>query len=94
MPPISPNQIDKTQIIPEFVFDSFNELITKRYINNYSTVYQKEVVNLIKSKLQENQEFEQWWLNIEDAYRKSGWKVTYEKPDYTEIGESYFTFRN
>lgn len=33
------------------------------------------------------------WLNVEAMYEDAGWKVSYEKPGFNEIGDAYFTFK-
>lgn len=32
------------------------------------------------------------YLDVEDIYRKEGWKVVYDKPAYCETYEPTFTF--
>jgi hypothetical protein len=36
--------------------------------------------------------FDNHWLDIEDHYRKAGWKVTYDKPSYYEDYDAFFKF--
>lgn len=93
MPPIKPSQVDKTKFIPEFVFDAFNELIVKHYIQGVARINLQEVKRLIKSKIENGREIESWWLNVEDAYEESGWEVLFHKPSYDESGDAYFCFK-
>jgi hypothetical protein len=37
--------------------------------------------------------FANGWLNIERVYAAEGWKVTYDRPDYTESHATTFTFK-
>jgi len=36
--------------------------------------------------------FSEHWLDVEDAYRKAGWTVRYDKPGYNESYDANFTF--
>lgn len=50
--PITPDEVDKTKVIPSFVIDAFNYLINKRFsekgINNgVAIVYQNEIISEI-----------------------------------------------
>ena len=36
--------------------------------------------------------FKNKWLDVEEVYRKAGWKVEYDKPGYCEDYEAYFVF--
>lgn len=95
MPPIKPSQIDKTQVIPEIIFDCFNELINKNFNNGVARVAQKEVLTWLKaSGCCVDEAFREKWLDVEDAYRKAGWKVEYDKPGYNESGDAYYIFRS
>ncbi len=93
MPPIKPNQVDKTKFIPEFVFEAFNELIVKHSIQGVSRITLKEVEKLIKSKIEDGRKIETWWLNVEDAYEQNGWEVLFHKPGYNETDEAYYSFK-
>lgn len=95
MPPITPSEakgLYKGRPIPEAVFESFNELLSKKG-SNYITIKQNDVVNLMVAKgLDKNEIFEKNYLDIEDYYRAMGWKVEYDRPGYNETYEAYFTF--
>jgi hypothetical protein len=100
--PITPAEVAEYQakIFPAEVFDAFNELIAKDFVNGSSTVKQPAVKALIIEKIAANtpagetpRPFEYKWLNIEEVYRKAGWKVEYDKPGYNETYDAYFVFR-
>ena len=95
--PMKPSEIGeaKKQYIPPIVFDAFNELITKHWNGSYSSFTQDEVVNLIEAKTQNSEDtiFKQKWLDVEEAYRNEGWKVTYDKPGYNESYKATFEFK-
>lgn len=78
--------------IPSFVIDCFNELISKRYYNGQSLVYQSDVLELIRQKTPADQTYDARWLNIEPLFEESGWTVTYCKPGYNESYPPSFKF--
>jgi hypothetical protein len=94
--PLSPKEVVKKKInsIPDAVFEAFNELIAKDFNGAFAIVKQKEVVKLLVEKgLKEKEIYENHWLDVEDVYRKAGWKVEYDKPAYNESYDAYFEFR-
>ena len=92
MPPIKPSEL-KIRDVPEVVYDCFNNLIQEKFTKDSAVVYQKEIVALmVESGLIQKDIFSKGWLDIEEAYRKAGWKVEYDKPGYNESGEAFFRF--
>ena len=95
--PITPGEVCKAKkdSLPDEVLEAFNELIAKHWDGSSATIRQKEVVALIKSKLdlkRHDQIYARGWLDVEDVYRKAGWTVTYDKPGYCESYEATFRF--
>lgn len=93
--PIRPSEIDseKTKTFPDAVFEAFNELITQNFENGSAVVRQDKVVTLmVKKGLDSSEIFDKGWLNIEDVYRKAGWRVEYDSPGYNENYPATFTF--
>ena len=94
--PISPDDIIESEVarIPGFVFDAFNELISKDYNFKYktATVLQKDVVRIIKRL--NNGNCDSKWLDIEKIYGEKGWHVKYDNPGYCDNNsyEPYFLF--
>lgn len=100
--PLKPEDVPgyKKTIFPDFVLESFNELIAKNWNNGRAMVLQKDVVNLMSLKMpgesysdNKNKIYAEGWLNVEDIYREAGWKVTYNKPGYNESYEASFEFK-
>lgn len=95
--PLNPKEILEKRIadIPDAVLEAFNELIAKNFNGAYAIVRQNEVVKLLVEKkgINKNEIFENHWLDVEDLYRKAGWKVEYDKPGYNETYDAYFEFR-
>lgn len=98
--PLKPSDIGeaKKKVIPDEVIEVFNELIAVKYTNGRALFKQKDVVARICSKMnmramEENTIFENGWLNVEEMYRAEGWKVTYDKPAYSESYDATFEFR-
>lgn len=95
--PITPQEIaeQKGKVIPSEVFESFNELIVKRYCNGKAIMAQDEVVSLILAKRPNNTRseiFNEGWLDVESVYEGAGWTVDYDKPGYNESYPAVFTF--
>ena len=93
--PIKPSEVDKTKTIPEAVFEVFNHLIIEHWNGNEAVLSQEEVVARAAKALgcERHVLFSRHYLDVEDAYRKVGWDVSYDKPGYSETGPAIFTFR-
>lgn len=94
--PITPNEIiEKRQsVIPDEVFEAFNELITQNFNGSSATVMQHDVNARLKKKgVNIDKAYKNNWLDIEDIYREAGWEVTYDKPGYNETYDASFEFR-
>lgn len=88
---MSPAEFGSGAHIPEEVFEAFNELITEKR----GHVMQDDVVDRILSKMPDvtrDQLFERGWLDVEEAYRRKGWTVEYDKPGFNESYRASFTF--
>lgn len=94
--PITPAEasIAKAQSLPTAVFDCFNKRIAEAFDGRQSIVNQKQVAIDIADVAQVPSEtvYDKHWLDVEDAYRAAGWKVTYDKPGFNEQGEATFVF--
>lgn len=93
--PIKPSDIpaSKAAYIPPFVFDCFNECITKHYVNGRSHFTLQEVQRLVeKACAAAHVAYETHFMDIESVYEQNGWKVEYDCPSYAESYPSKFTF--
>lgn len=94
--PIKPSEAleKKAKDIPEEVFEAFNELIVANIdASGSATILQEDVIAKIKEKLRcTGKTFKFDWLDVEPAYRKAGWSVSYDKPGYNESYEASFNF--
>lgn len=94
--PITPDNVVelKKTVFPDQVFEAFNEMIARNYLDGKATVKQDDVVDLICEKMNvtSNRIFDNNWLDVEDIYRTAGWKVNYDKPAYCESYPAYFEF--
>jgi hypothetical protein len=93
--PLSPKEVsgEKLKNLPDVVIETFNQLIAENDVGGHSVITQKEIVALLVNKgLNKAQIFKNGWLDIEDIYRKAGWKVEYDKPGYNEDYDAFFTF--
>lgn len=83
------------RVFPEFVIQAFNDEIIAVSNGRVATVDQNKVMDRIlalKPELTRNQVFENKWLDVEEFYRRAGWKVEYVKPAYYETFTAYFVF--
>jgi hypothetical protein len=95
--PVTPQEAAglKAEVIPEAVIQIFNILIAENLTSHgqfYVSKFEKdEAVARIKNALDTNN-FDTSWLDVEPIYEKAGWKVEYNKPDYTESFPATYTF--
>lgn len=95
--PLSPKDVSNAKQVtfPPEVFEAFNTLITENFNAGSARVVQKDAVAKIVSLMNLEKDdivYEKGWLNVEDVYRKAGWKVEYDKPAYNETYNAYFVF--
>lgn len=96
MEPIRPSHVKSAQIsnIPPEVIKIFNDLIVQNFKGKQARVTQEEAIVIIVQNLGIDRRtvFNENFLDVEDAFRAAGWKVTYDKPAYCESYEPYFIF--
>lgn len=96
--PIQPHKVKDVQLalIPDEVIDVFNTLIIENYDKSTKSadVSQNEAIERISVLLgiSRCKVFDNKWMDIEDVFRKAGWKVTYVRPAYYERGSAYYIF--
>lgn len=94
--PITPDEVveRKQFLIPEEMFEVVNDLIAKHWNGTFSTIYQSEILTgLLVKGIDAATAFDNHYLDFEDAYRKIGWEVEYDKPAYNENYKAHFRFR-
>jgi hypothetical protein len=100
--PISPDDVGMAALkrlpIPPEVFDAFNDLIVKNWAGGYSktirsVIREDDVVAEILKRLHVAAHvlYDNHWLDIEPAYTKAGWTVSYDSKA-REDGDATFTF--
>lgn len=107
--PLSPHEAKKkTKPQPDFVIETFNELISQNLRGKTARVSQEEAVVALVAKmltsvssLDEDESkakefrseiFKRHYLDVEDNFRDAGWKVYFDKPGYCESYEAYYEF--
>lgn len=100
MKPITPQEaLDNVEkAFPEFVFEAVNNCINQNYFGKSSfTIKQdeimKEILKLAPEGTTRQEVFDKHWMDFENAYRKVGWVVEYDKPGYNETYDAFFTFK-
>ncbi|MCV9964272.1 hypothetical protein OIU34_20510 [Pararhizobium sp. BT-229] len=95
--PIRPEDVAEAKIghIPGAVIEAFNKLIALNFSRGSATVRQNDVIVEITgtTEFSRAEIFDKGYLNVEEIFRRAGWKVSYTKPDYTESFPAYFEFR-
>lgn len=85
----------KCRDFPDFVIQAFNEAIQENFRGSYSTFDQNKIMDKILSFRPDLNRQDVWdnkWMDVEEFYRKEGWKVTYTKGPYYDDTTPYFTF--
>jgi len=100
MKPITPQQaLDNVEkAFPDFVFEAVNNCINRHYFGKSSfTIKQDEILDEILKLAPEGttrqEVFDKHWMDFENAYRKAGWIVNYDKPGYNESYGAFFEFK-
>ena len=93
--PIRPEECEEREL-PDFVIIGTNNCINKHYHNGTSHFLQNDLIDEILEVAPDNVTrqmlFDKNWLDVEETYRKVGWKVVYDKPGYCETYKANFTF--
>jgi hypothetical protein len=94
--PITPAEASESGAhIPPEVFDVFNNILVELIPNaSFIIILESHVVKKIEEKLgcKRYEIFDKHWLDVEEAYRKAGWTVVYDKPGDLDNYEAYYKF--
>ena len=90
--PITPQEValEKAKILPEEVINTFNKLIATNWNGSNSQFSLKDVKKELDKLLPEG--YPTSYLDVEDIYRRFGWKVRYDAPAPDESYNAYFVF--
>lgn len=93
--PITPDEVvEKLQEeIPAKVIAAVNKLIATKWNGSQSRFDAVEICNMI-DKLGEHDDLptQNFPANFPPIYRKAGWDVEVDRPDYTECRSTFWTF--
>ena len=93
--PIRPEECENGEL-PDFVIIGTNNCVNKHYHNGTSHFLQDdlidEILEVAPDYVTRQMLFDKYWLDVEETYRKVGWKVEYDKPGYNESYKANFTF--
>lgn len=74
--PIKPCELKNyPSIIPDFVFNAFNELITENYINGEAIFTRYDVTERIMKLNSTQEHYANEWLRVSPYYVRAGWAV-------------------
>lgn len=92
--PISPEEV--VYDIPDFVIEAVNTLIRKNFRGQSFSIKAKDIIaeGRKEGRTGSNKDwFAEKWMDFEDLYRESGWKVSYNQPCYGDSDfDSYYEF--
>jgi hypothetical protein len=95
--PISPDEIADAKVtqIPASVIEAFNKLLALNFSGGAARVKQDDVIAeiMLTTQLTRREIIDKGYLNVEEVFRSAGWKVKYDKPDWTETYPAVFEFR-
>ncbi len=91
--PIKPEDV-KAAPIPNEVIQVFNALIQSRWDGKKARIEQDEVLLAIclAMGISKGEVFNKKLLDVEEVFRRAGWKVTYDKPSLAESFPAFFVF--
>ena len=97
--PITPKQAAskqvKNKVWPSGVIEAFNELIAQKFDGRSAVFTFDEAFKTVAAKMEcslATVQANSWWMNVEDLYRQSGWRVDVASPAYNETDKGYYKF--
>jgi hypothetical protein len=96
--PLSKEEVKRGKTIPDIIIKTVNELLIKNYHNGKAIIMQSEIVDMVSGDsgdpdcISRTDIYDNNYLDFEDIYRAIGWKVTYDKPGYSESYDPRFIF--
>lgn len=93
--PITPDQVvgKLEESIPPDVIKAINNVVAKKWDGSSAHFNVSDVLGeLNKLKDHDSLEIKSFPSNFPPVYRKAGWKVDVDRPDYTENRETTWTF--
>lgn len=92
--PITPAQAKASKTFPDNVIDCWNAVIIEKLSGGSALVEQDYILNRLvaSTDVPRAKVIENGWLDVEDVYRKAGWKVNYDKPGYDKSYKATFSF--
>lgn len=100
--PMKPDEVldRKIETIPDAIFEAVNAMIALKWNGSEATFRQDDLLKKYFEISKETDDratldklYDNHQMDFEDAYRREGWKVEYDKPGYNESYEPTFTFK-
>lgn len=89
-------ELHENREFPDFVIEAFNELIQGVPFRPVIRIEQEDVIMRMMSlnpEITRQEIFDKHYLDVENYYKRAGWKVQYFKPAYFEDWKAYWEFR-
>jgi hypothetical protein len=92
--PITPGEVLglKEKLLPGFVMRTWNRLIAQNMQGKTSFITQAEMVKALENFCSRKVIFELGYLEVDEIYKKAGWKVKYDRPGFNETYEPFWEF--
>ena len=95
--PITPEEVipKRKNLIPNEVFEVFDDLIVKNFSGTRAMVMQDVVVGILEDRgFSRQQLYDNHYLDVEPYYREAGWQVTYNKKCIGDSFDSHYIFQS
>lgn len=96
MPAYSPNDAIARhgETIPEEILGIVNDFLVARVHRKSFIISQQEIVDKLSlTSITEAEALDKGWFDFEDAYRRRGWRVTYDRPGFNESYGAFWRFQ-
>ena len=95
--PIKPEDVNevKASKLPDEVIQIFNDLIVAKWNGTSAVIKREDAISRIQAAMnpiERAEIFDRKLLDVEYTFRKAGWIVDYQSPDWDEDYEPYYTF--
>ena len=97
--PITPKEAAskqvKNRVWPSGVIEAFNELIAQKFDGRTAVIMFDEAFRAVAERMRcsvTTVESNAWWMNVEELYRQSGWRVDVDSPAFNETYKGSYKF--
>jgi hypothetical protein len=91
---ITPKEAKALKTFPDKIIETWNQIIIEKCKDGHAVIHQNDIARRLAAAMDitTNKVYETGWLDIENFYRKAGWKVEYDRPGYNETYPATYEF--